>query len=619
MKEKKYPVYYYLLALLLPLLFFVLLELGLRLGGYAPPIAQWIHPSPHFPDYIVLNQDITKKYFHQISARPSPTYDGFFETKQPGSFRVFVMGGSTTAGFPYTINGSFARYIRHFLETAFADKPVEVINLGISAVNSYTVRDLLPGVIEKEPDLLILYMGHNEYYGALGIGSVEYLGRFRSLVNLMISLEDYRTIKLLRNLIGSMLGRFSQPPPSQKDETLMARLVGEKLIPLNSDVYNAGLSQFEGNMSDILEMLRQYQVPVIISTLTANIKDQPPFESLPASDLPPAADVFAEAERNYARGAYAEAGQLYLQASDLDALRFRAPQDMNRIVHSLAEQYDIPVVFMDQVFNQKSTHGIPGRNLFTDHVHPTLAGYRLMGFAIIEMMRQKALLPRPLSNAQAAEIHRLAAKKMTLTRLDSIVADLRIRKLKGGWPFLKGSVQNLALQNFRPADTIEELSLAMVTKQVNWEEAHLKAAIWYRDQGRVDEFVREMQAILENIPLNPSPFKILIDGLIANQRIDTAFPYLLELDKRFPDAYSKKWLGTYFLYKKNYGQALDFLQQSREYNERDAQLWYNLAGAYLHLADYPASLQAIQKCLVLDPDFPGARRMEQDLIRIVKK
>ena len=126
MKEKKYPFYYYLITLALPVVFFVLLELALRLFGYGQTIPQWIHPSDHFSDYIVLNQDITKKYFHNIKARPSPTYDGFFETKQPNTYRVFVMGGSTTAGFPFTINGSFARYLRHFLETAYPKDNIEI-------------------------------------------------------------------------------------------------------------------------------------------------------------------------------------------------------------------------------------------------------------------------------------------------------------------------------------------------------------------------------------------------------------------------------------------------------------------------------------------------------------
>jgi tetratricopeptide (TPR) repeat protein len=208
---------------------------------------------------------------------------------------------------------------------------------------------------------------------------------------------------------------------------------------------------------------------------------------------------------------------------------------------------------------------------------------------------------------------------MTLTYLDSIVADLRIRNLKGGWPFLKGKINNMALQNFQPANPIQSLALGMVLKKLNWEEAHLQAALWYRDNDQADAFFHEMRAILENIPLNPQPFKLLIDGLIQYQRIDDAYPYLLELDERLPDAYSKKWLGIYYLYKQSYQKALAYLLQSAQMNDQDPQLLYNLAGAHLHNQQYQEALQAIEKCLEHDKDFPGAQRMKQDLIRLMQK
>ena len=42
----------------------------------------------------------------------------------------------------------------------------------------------------KKPDLIIIYAGHNEYYGALGVGSVETLGDTRFLVNTVIWLKS---------------------------------------------------------------------------------------------------------------------------------------------------------------------------------------------------------------------------------------------------------------------------------------------------------------------------------------------------------------------------------------------------------------------------------------------
>jgi len=62
--------------------------------------------------------------------------------------------------------------LKHRLSHTFPNKNIEVINTGITAVNSYTLWDLTDDIIEQKPDLVIIYAGHNEYYGALGVGSI---------------------------------------------------------------------------------------------------------------------------------------------------------------------------------------------------------------------------------------------------------------------------------------------------------------------------------------------------------------------------------------------------------------------------------------------------------------
>ncbi len=69
--------------------------------------------------------------------------------------------------------------------------------------NSYTIRDLVPEIIKKKPDLILIYLGHNEYYGALGIGSVESLGTSRFLVNTTLWFNKFKSVELLRNIINS--------------------------------------------------------------------------------------------------------------------------------------------------------------------------------------------------------------------------------------------------------------------------------------------------------------------------------------------------------------------------------------------------------------------------------
>jgi len=125
----------------------------------------------------VLNPDIVKKYFTSINFNPTTSEDEFDIHKKANAFRVFVLGESSAEGFPYSPMGSFPRYIRRRLELVYPNTPVEVNDPGMTAIRSYTLLDLLPGVLDQDPDLILIYAGHNEYYGALGVGSVQSFGR----------------------------------------------------------------------------------------------------------------------------------------------------------------------------------------------------------------------------------------------------------------------------------------------------------------------------------------------------------------------------------------------------------------------------------------------------------
>ena len=74
-------------------------------------------------------------------------------------------------GFPYPNNISFQRMLKYQLQKTNPDKDIEIINLALTAINSYTFYDFAQELVHFEPDAIFIYGGHNEYYGALGVGS----------------------------------------------------------------------------------------------------------------------------------------------------------------------------------------------------------------------------------------------------------------------------------------------------------------------------------------------------------------------------------------------------------------------------------------------------------------
>ena len=110
-----------------------------------------------------------------------------------------INGQSAAAGFPYPANASFSHFVHDFLQDVLPADTVEIINLGIAATNSYTMVDMVDEVISQRPDAILIYGGHNEYYGAMGVGSAETLGSTPSLVRVYLKLQRFKSFLLLRN------------------------------------------------------------------------------------------------------------------------------------------------------------------------------------------------------------------------------------------------------------------------------------------------------------------------------------------------------------------------------------------------------------------------------------
>ncbi len=127
---------FYVISVLIPVFFFILLEAGLRAFDYGYDYTQWVNPAKGL---YVLNPDIAHKYFHDIQGVPYSIGDIFDEVKQPNAFRVFVLGESSGAGYPYLPIGPF-HDIYSGLSLADPESKIEVVNLSMTAINSYTMR-----------------------------------------------------------------------------------------------------------------------------------------------------------------------------------------------------------------------------------------------------------------------------------------------------------------------------------------------------------------------------------------------------------------------------------------------------------------------------------------------
>ncbi len=516
-KNQKHQFVFKIIAIGIPIVFFVLLELLLRLFHYGYDTSLFIK-DPERPDFVHNNAYVSKRFFTNLQDAPNSYSQSFEKKKSPNTFRIFVLGESSALGFPYTHRGSFPRMLEYRLEKTFPDKEFEIINLSITAVNSYALLAFTDEVIEMEPDAILIYTGHNEYYGAMGAGSTNRIGYNKNIIKFILYLKQFRIIQLAFNLESKLKGTNTLAD-KKIDSGLMKKVAGEQRIDFGSPLFNRGLNQFENNMDEMLVKYQKHHIPVFLSDIVSNEKGQKPFisklrpstdtlkfmseyrpglESYKIKDADAALKHFINAnqidssyamnnyligEILYEKGDLSTANHYYSNAKELDVLRFRAPEAINSIINKLCVKYDnIHFVESRKNFIANSPHGILGNELFTDHLHPNIPGYFLISDAFFDALQNSGIFRE---KGQIIPVDTIR-NEMPVTKVDSAYGGLVVLFMKEEWPFYEPAKYD----RDKPKSYPEKLAVMMFLKQLNWEQAMDSLSVFYLNNGNITEAIK---------------------------------------------------------------------------------------------------------------------------------
>ncbi len=639
--DSKKTALFTIIMFLFPVIFIILLEMILSGFNYGGDF-DLVKTNKTDERYYQLNYEIGKKYFPKYRFTTSISYDVFLKEKPRNSFRIFVMGGSSAAGYPYMNNGAFSRMLRIRLEEQFPDRYIEVVNTAMPAVNTFTVLDFVKELVDYEPDAFLLYTGHNEFYGGLGAGSTEALGKSRTLIKFYLFLQKFKTAQLMRNSIGWIRGLFAGGTQSQEgDATLMERMVGKNEIAYHSPVYHRSRQFFMENLMEIINIAKKHNIDIVLGELVANIRDQKPFVAVfnneekkdewravveqgfqqqQSENYTSAVELYRQAKvldsapavLYYLTGqCYEHTGDLdsarinYYRAKDYDALRFRASEEFNQTIRDLGRQLNVPVVPLVQRFEEASPQKLIGDNLMTDHLHPNLDGFFLMAKSFYDVMQQNKMIAQTW-DAQKIPSDSILKNRMGVTELDIASAQLKIDILKGGWPFKPKGTVNLALR-FLPNNSLEKVVWEWQKHKLNWEEAHVKMADYYTKTGELEKAAGEYYALCVGTPYNESPYLKLAEIRILQQKYDAAFSALQKSLRISDSHYAYKWIGTILLNRGSATEAIPFLTKAIQKQSTDHQSIYNLAGAYHLTGRSDLALETCQRLYKVNPDYPGLR------------
>ena len=612
MNKKK--LLFYTILILIPILFFVLLEITLRAIDYGYDTRVFTEAQQ---GWLEVNPLLAKKYFRNVKKVPSTNKDVFRKVKPANGFRVFVLGGSSGAGYPFIPLGSFSRYIRKRLEIAYPNRQIEVVNMSMTAINSYSLRDMIDAVLEQKPDLILIYAGHNEYYGALGVGSMENLGTSPFVVNLVLKLENFKTFQLVQNFLSWVVLKIAGKPKA-KTGTLMSRMAEKKKIPFNSELYKKGIHQFEVNMDYILSETKKSKVPVVLSTLACNLLGQKPFISEAYKNYPSANSIYAKVLKTLDENNIRLADSLFRYAKDLDMLRFRAPSSINKVIEKLARKYSYPVANSYEALSKASKQRIIGNDLMTDHLHPNLRGYQIIGKTIYETMAKHNLLLDEKPAVSFGFQDKLTVENFDFTELDSVIAAFKIKLLKNDWPFINPKNKIPTYKLIKLNNYIDTLAWQFDKGKIDWIEAHLKYAEYCFRNKDYDKYANAMKTVVSQFPIVSRFYETAATQLISVKELDKAYEFLLKQNKIIPSAFSNKWLGILNLKRGKVSASIYYFKKSLGYDNRDAQVYYNLAGAYVSKRNYAEALNIVNKAITVNPNYKEAINLKNQLESVLR-
>ena len=590
------------ITLLLPLLILAGIELALRLAEADGNLSLFVRAPAVEGDYLVANRRVGERWFAGIDNPPTPAHELFARQKPSHAFRVFVMGESAAAGFPYPRNVEFSRLLADVLRDVLPGDSVEVINVAIAATNTFAILDMADEVADQHPDAVLIYAGHNEYYGVLGAASRATVPGGAKAVRVYMRLLRLRLVLALRNGIARMMSRGGKKADDLEAASLMEILARDRLVPLGSDRYVAGVRQFESNLEAICRVFARRNIPVLIGSLASNVRDQPPFAT-DANGAPGGADsAFAAARVAFAAGDSARADSLFARARDLDVIRFRAPSEFNRMVRRVSERTGEFYVPVAEAFAAASPEGAPGSNIFLEHVHPTRDGQALIARVFFEAMLRRGILGKSADTARLRTWDEYS-RRMELTPFDERIAYHTTQMLKSRWPFVPVARQVDYRGQYTPVNLLDTLAFA-VSAGERWEIAKLRLGSDYERRMQFDSAAAEYAGLARDAPLVSEPLLLVARALGKAGKGDEAEAALRRAVAIRPTPAALNLLGSRAARRHELPHAIAYFERSLAIEPAQPEALYELSLAYGVSRNIGAARETAMRLSRIAPNYP---------------
>ncbi len=420
-----------LMSAIATLLFFIVLEGALALFGVEPRLYHedpYVGFSSHSPLFVKQRSDGGEAAYGTANNKLSLFNAQTFPARKPrGARRVFCMGGSTTFGRPYDDATSFCGWLRELLPDVDPTVEWEVINAGGVSYASYRVALLMEELVDYDPDLFVIYSGQNEFLEER---------TYRDIITMTSAVRGLgalaartRTHAVITGAIrGAEAKEGDQPVQSvmgEEVDTLLDSAVGPSAFSRDDEHQQRVVEHFAFNLARMVDIAHSARAAVILAVPASNLRSCTPFKAEHRKGVEAAEVVRWQNEIRVAKvalqvggtaaglknleaaeqidgrhaellylkgqvlerlGRVREARVAYERARDEDICPLRMLGRMGDVIREVADDRGVPLVDFEAAVVRESDAGIPGQDLFLDHVHPTIEGNLLLAREFLEAM-----------------------------------------------------------------------------------------------------------------------------------------------------------------------------------------------------------------------------------------
>jgi len=645
-----------LVAVLSPIVFLLALEVALRVVGYGQSGRFFVRWKSAGRSVHLTNRHYCEHFVPKALSRvPESCVLG---AKPLSTIRVVVLGGSAAFGDPDAAYG-FCRQLEVLLEAHSETMSFQVINAAVTSMNSHVARRIARDCAVLNPDVFVVYMGNNEVVGPYGPPTLPApLYASGGFINLCISARKESRLGQLMNDGVQALREAGKPQGKWMGMEAFLTSQITRDDPRMASCYR----HFRRNLCDIIETAQASGAATVLCTVPTNIRSCAPFGSAHRPGLPQAETVewerlfaegrtlepagdFARAMDRYeqawkldtmradlafcmgkcaqALGQADEAKRLFVEARDLDTLRFRADSPINKTIRltarDLADQGAI-LCDLEAHLEGRSRDHLLGEDLLADHVHLNFRGTFLAAMAAMQAIGQ-AVPQAKLAGSTASEdeLFSLCRHRLLYDNAEAYRLAMVMYRRKTLPPFV-GQIDH-------------DSELARLRRDLVTVYRHIKGKrepeSWYADavaqapldsylnvrygkflleHGRVSDAIGRYEQVLAARPFDRTVRYVLAQALARAGMKDQAIQVVT--DVRTPDPATRREallvLGTSYVTNGQIAEAATVYEELARIHPRNLDVWVNLAAAAMHTGDYTAVKRHLDRALKLAPNSAQA-------------